>query len=137
MLTRQQHTLLMFIARFSRELGYAPTYAEAAREMKLASKSQVSRLIGVLVDKGYIRRIANRARAIEVIRLPDNVGSTSDRQTAVADAAPEMLVALRAMVTWAEVIEELYKEEWGGRDDDAPQIVRARALIARLDGLVS
>jgi hypothetical protein len=52
----------------------------------------------------------------------------------VVNADPALLEVLRDLVAWAEGIEEQYKEEWGSREDDAPQIVAARALIARLEG---
>lgn len=70
MLTRQQHKLLMFVHNFISTTGIAPSFDEMFKAMELKSKSSIHRLLDALVERGFIRRILHRARAIEVIKLP-------------------------------------------------------------------
>ena len=70
MLTKQQHKLLLFVHNFINTTGLAPSFEEMFKAMDLKSKSSIHRLLDALVERGFIRRIKNRARAIEVIRLP-------------------------------------------------------------------
>lgn len=71
MLTRKQHELLRFIHDRMRESGVPPSFDEMKDALDLRSKSGIHRLIMALEERGFIRRLPNRARAIEVIRLPD------------------------------------------------------------------
>ena len=71
MLTRKQHELLRFILDRVRATGVAPSFEEMKEALDLKSKSGIHRLILGLEERGFIRRLAHRARAIEVIRLPD------------------------------------------------------------------
>src|SRR5438105_13045288 len=73
MLTRKQHELLMFIHERVRETGVPPSFDEMKDALDLKSKSGIHRLITALEERGFIRRLPNRARAIEVIKLPDAV----------------------------------------------------------------
>ena len=73
MLTRKQHDLLMFIHERLKEEGVPPSFDEMKDALDLRSKSGIHRLITALEERGFIRRLANRARAIEVIKLPDSV----------------------------------------------------------------
>ncbi len=75
MLTRKQHELLMFIDRHLRETGFSPSFEEMKAALRLKSKSGIHRLITALEERGFLKRRAHRARALEVIRLPDNVAS--------------------------------------------------------------
>ncbi len=70
MLTQRQLQLLQFISDFSREHGVPPSFEEMRRALKLRSKSGIHRLISGLEERGYIRRLAYRARALEIVRLP-------------------------------------------------------------------
>jgi len=70
-LTRKQHELLRFILDRVRATGVAPSFEEMKDALDLKSKSGIHRLILGLEERGFIRRLAHRARAIEVIRLPD------------------------------------------------------------------
>ncbi|NWG46824.1 MAG: transcriptional repressor LexA [Alphaproteobacteria bacterium] len=79
MLTRKQFELLLFIDERIRESGIAPSFEEMKEALGLQSKSGIHRLITALVERGYIRRLQNRARALEVIRLPDSVRPQSRR----------------------------------------------------------
>ncbi len=72
MLTRKQHELLMFIHERIRETGVSPSFDEMKEALDLKSKSGIHRLITALEERGFIRRIAHRARALEIVRLPDS-----------------------------------------------------------------
>lgn len=71
MLTKKQHELLMFIHERIQETGVSPSFDEMKEALDLASKSGIHRLITALEERGFIRRLAHRARALEVTRLPD------------------------------------------------------------------
>jgi repressor LexA len=73
MLTRKQLELLRFIHERLTEAGVPPSFDEMKDALDLRSKSGIHRLISALEERGFIRRLPNRARAIEVIRLPDSV----------------------------------------------------------------
>ncbi|MEM6710960.1 MAG: transcriptional repressor LexA [Pseudomonadota bacterium] len=72
MLTPKQHELLMFIHERLRETGVPPSFDEMKDALDLKSKSGIHRLITALEERGFIRRLPNRARAMEVVRLPDS-----------------------------------------------------------------
>ncbi len=71
MLTKKQNELLIFIQQNIRETGIAPSYEEMKEALDLRSKSGIHRLINALEERGFIRRLAHRARAIEIIRFPN------------------------------------------------------------------
>lgn len=73
MLTRKQHELLMFIHERMKESGIPPSFDEMKDALDLKSKSGIHRLITALEERGFIRRLPNRARAMEVVRLPDSM----------------------------------------------------------------
>jgi repressor LexA len=73
MLTRKQFELLRFIHERLRESGVPPSFDEMKDALDLKSKSGIHRLIMALEERGFIRRLPNRARALEVIKLPDGV----------------------------------------------------------------
>ena len=73
MLTRKQFELLRFIHERLTETGVPPSFDEMKDALDLRSKSGIHRLITALEERGFIRRLANRARAIEVIKLPESV----------------------------------------------------------------
>ncbi len=73
MLTRKQHELLLFIHERLKESGIPPSFDEMKDALDLASKSGIHRLITALEERGFIRRLPNRARALEVVRLPDSL----------------------------------------------------------------
>ena len=73
MLTAKQHELLLFIQRKLEETGISPSFEEMKDALDLKSKSGVHRLISALEERGFLRRLPNRARALEVIRQPENV----------------------------------------------------------------
>lgn len=86
MLTTKQRELLMFIHERIKEGGVSPSFDEMKEALDLASKSGIHRLITALEERGFIRRLAHRARALEVIKLPDQATTSAPprgRQTFV------------------------------------------------------
>ena len=73
MLTRKQHELLCFINDRLSETGVSPSFEEMKEALDLKSKSGVHRLISALEERNFIRRLPNRARALEILRLPDAI----------------------------------------------------------------
>src|SRR5947209_19533699 len=73
MLTRKQLELLRFIQERLKEKSVPPSFDEMKDALDLRSKSGIHRLITALEERGFIRRLPNRARAIEVIKLPDSL----------------------------------------------------------------
>lgn len=73
MLTKKQHELLLFIHSRLKETGIPPSFDEMKDALDLASKSGIHRLITALEERGFIRRLPNRARALEVIKLPESM----------------------------------------------------------------
>lgn len=73
MLTRKQHELLMFIHERLKEAGVPPSFDEMKEALDLRSKSGIHRLITALEERGFIRRLPNRARALEVLKLPESM----------------------------------------------------------------
>ncbi|KKC27596.1 transcriptional repressor LexA [Sphingomonas sp. SRS2] len=71
MLTRKQHELLTFIHDRLAETGVSPSFEEMKEALDLKSKSGVHRLISALEERNFIRRLPNRARALEVLRMPE------------------------------------------------------------------
>lgn len=75
MLTRKQHELIRFIQERLEATGISPSFEEMKEALDLKSKSGVHRLISALEERGFIRRLPNRARALEVLKQPENVTS--------------------------------------------------------------
>ena len=73
MLTAKQHELLLYIQRKLEETGISPSFEEMKEALELKSKSGVHRLISALEERGFLRRLPNRARALEVLREPEDV----------------------------------------------------------------
>jgi repressor LexA len=73
MLTRKQHELIRFIQTRLEDTGVSPSFEEMKEALDLKSKSGVHRLISALEERGFIRRLPNRARALEVLRQPEDV----------------------------------------------------------------
>ena len=99
MLTRKQMDLLQFINKRMQSDGVPPSFDEMKEALELRSKSGIHRLITALEERGFIRRLAHRARAIEIVRLPDSIdiggfkprvieGSRSDPPDGAMDVAP-------------------------------------------------
>lgn len=78
MLTRKQHKLLLFIDSHLKQTGFSPSFDEMKEAMGLRSKSGIHRLISGLEERGFLRRHHHRARALEVIQLPEMAQATPE-----------------------------------------------------------
>ena len=94
MLTRKQHELITFIQNRLEASGISPSFEEMKEALDLKSKSGVHRLISALEERGFIRRLPNRARALEVIKTPE--GSVTKSASRAAANANDSLAPLRA-----------------------------------------
>jgi repressor LexA len=109
MLTRKQAELLRFIHERLKEAGVPPSFDEMKDALDLRSKSGIHRLITALEERGFIRRLPNRARAIEVIKLPESIAHG--------------IVAGRSRGFTPSVIEGNLGRVRGGADDDSGRLV--------------
>ena len=75
MLTKKQKNLLLFINKKIRSTGISPSYEEMKESLNLKSKSGIHRLISALEERGFIKRLAHKARALEVVKLPENASA--------------------------------------------------------------
>ena len=92
MLTRKQHELLCFIHDRLSDTGVSPSFEEMKEALDLKSKSGVHRLISALEERGFIRRLPNRARALEVVRMPERGGESRPvSSTNVVNLAPKAM----------------------------------------------
>ncbi|EIZ80287.1 repressor LexA [Novosphingobium sp. Rr 2-17] len=106
MLTRKQHELLRFIQARLEDSGISPSFEEMKEALDLKSKSGVHRLISALEERGFIRRLPNRARALEVLRQADDTLSKSAKSVSTAKpAAPAPRSAPRIPEAANDVIE--------------------------------
>ena len=99
MLTAKQHELLIFINQRLDESGISPSFEEMKEALDLKSKSGVHRLIGALEERGFIRRLANRARALEVMKMPEggNMGGNNVARFApVKESKPQIQIPVAA-----------------------------------------
>jgi repressor LexA len=87
MLTRKQHELLSYIDRHLKETGVSPSFEEMKEALSLRSKSGIHRLISALEERGFLRRHHHRARALEVVRLPENMSQIGIKARGAASAA--------------------------------------------------
>ena len=75
MLTKKQKNLLVFINKKIRSSGVSPSYEEMKNSLNLKSKSGIHRLISALEERGFIRRLPHKARALEVLKLPETASA--------------------------------------------------------------
>jgi repressor LexA len=92
MLTRKQHELLCFIHDRLAETGVSPSFEEMKDALDLKSKSGVHRLISALEERNFIRRLANRARALEVVRMPEITPAISRAAPSALPKAPPVIL---------------------------------------------
>jgi repressor LexA len=88
MLTAKQRELLLFIQDRLGETGISPSFDEMREALALKSKSGVHRLISALEERGFIRRLPNRARALEIVKLPESASPSSGNVVQLRPAAP-------------------------------------------------
>ena len=94
MLTRKQHELLLYIDSQLSKTGVSPSFEEMKEALDLKSKSGVHRLISALEERGFIRRLANRARALEVLKMPEMKSAAPAGAARLPQAANDSVVAL-------------------------------------------
>ena len=113
MLTAKQHELLLYIQRKLEETGISPSFEEMKDALDLKSKSGVHRLISALEERGFIRRLPNRARALEVLKLPESKAATVTpiRPVAAAPANDTMEIPLHGKIAAGTPIEALQGTE--------------------------
>ena len=92
MLTRKQHELLLYIDRHLSETGVSPSFEEMKEALDLKSKSGVHRLISALEERGFIRRLPNRARALEVLKVPETKAAAPAGAAAVGGTGAPLRV---------------------------------------------
>src|SRR5258706_3592707 len=109
MLTKKQHELLMFIHERIKESGVSPSFDEMKDALDLASKSGIHRLITGLEERGFLRRLPHRARALQVLKLPEAAALPAPNVTPLLDSRRSMGMA-------------------EGRDGFVPQIVRGERV---------
>lgn len=89
MLTKKQRDLLQFINDYTRKTGLSPSFEEMKAGLDLRSKSGIHRLINALVERGFLARLPNKARALEVVKLPESMTPAA----ANAASAPQQRIA--------------------------------------------
>ena len=89
MLTRKQHELLMFINERIKEGGISPSFDEMKEALDLRSKSGIHRLITALEERGFIRRLPHRARALEILKLPESASPSFGRNSGFSPSVIE------------------------------------------------
>jgi len=89
MLTRKQSELLTYIQARLAESGISPSFEEMKDALALKSKSGVHRLISALEERGFIRRLPNRARALEILRMPDAQAGTAPSKASSSAPRPD------------------------------------------------
>ncbi len=115
MLTAKQHELLMFIHGRLGRTGVSPSFDEMREALDLKSKSGVHRLISALEERKFIRRLPNRARALEIIKLPEanvtELAAAAVRQSAPAPANDTVEIPLHGKIAAGTPIEALQGTE--------------------------
>ncbi len=101
MLTRKQYQLLMYIQECLKENGVPPSFDEMKEALSLKSKSGIHRLITGLEERGFIRRLPHRARALEIMRLPENAPQTE--RPNIGRFAPRLVSDNSTALTGAKV----------------------------------
>ncbi len=137
MLTRKQYELLMFIHERVRESGIPPSFDEMKEALDLKSKSGIHRLITALEERGFLRRMEKRARALEVLKLPDNMAETlrpattrSQAQRSVRHGRAELRVDARSPARPGAAMAKAAKApsmcRWSAASPPAPRSRRCR-----------
>lgn len=96
MLTAKQHELIRFIQERLEETGISPSFEEMKDALDLKSKSGVHRLISALEERGFIRRLPNRARALEVLKQPEDAVPAAARSASPKDMADNVISLQKA-----------------------------------------
>jgi repressor LexA len=117
MLTAKQKELLLYIHERIKESGVSPSFDEMKEALDLASKSGIHRLITALEERGFLRRLPHRARALEVLKLPDSAapaappkGRSSFRPSVVSEGRPGVGIPILGQIAAGVPIEALQTE---------------------------
>jgi repressor LexA len=114
MLTAKQHELLLFINDRLNQSGISPSFDEMREALDLKSKSGVHRLISALEERGFIRRLPNRARALEILKLPESAipaAAAAPRPAVPAAANDTIEIPLHGRIAAGTPIEALQGTE--------------------------
>ena len=111
MLTRKQHELLLYIDERLAETGVSPSFEEMKDALDLKSKSGVHRLISALEERQFIRRLPNRARALEVIKMPEIAQAAQPLRTVPIAANDTLDIPLHGRIAAGTPIEALQGTE--------------------------
>ncbi|TAH32408.1 MAG: transcriptional repressor LexA [Alphaproteobacteria bacterium] len=139
MLTSKQHSLLVYIDDYIKENGVCPSFEEMMKAIKLRSKSGVHRLIMALEERGFLRRLPNRARALEVVKLPmaDQKEDKSKKKNVLAAYASLVQVPLLGKIAAGNPIEAI---ENANSNIDVPPSLLGRgqhyALMVEGDSMI-
>ena len=127
MLTAKQHELIRFIQQKLEDTGISPSFEEMKEALDLKSKSGVHRLISALEERGFIRRLPNRARALEVIKLPEDSVTGASRPAPAAPANDAVVSAHTAKVAAPDPANDIIEVPLHGR-------IAAGAPIEAIEG---
>jgi repressor LexA len=134
MLTKKQRELLILIHERMKEGDVAPSFDEMREELGLKSKSGIHRLITGLVERGYLERLPNRARALEVKRLPEGYGDKPSNIQSTAIAASNMeSVPLYGRISAGSPIEAI-RDENGSVDLPPMMLGNGEHYALEVDG---
>ncbi len=121
MLTRKQHDLLIYIHKSLKTEGISPSFDEMKDALGLRSKSGIHRLITALEERGFIRRLPHRARALEVLKLPDAMAPANGFQPSIVSSTPQERITGQPVAASAENITlPLYGRIAAGAPIEAP-----------------
>lgn len=127
MLTKKQYELPVFIHDRVQETGVPPSFEEMKEALDLKSKSGIHRLVTALEERGFIRRLANRARALEVVKLPESLANAKPTPRASSGAPHLSLVASDANADKAAKNREPEPERETRRSVEIPLVGRIAA----------
>ena len=130
MLTAKQHELIRFIQQRLEESGISPSFEEMKEALDLKSKSGVHRLISALEERGFIRRLPNRARALEVVKLPEDAVTGSGQPKPANDTGANMAATVTAKPVAPEPANDIIDVPLHGR-------IAAGAPIEAIEGQAS
>ena len=131
MLTKKQKNLLLFINKKLRSSGVSPSYEEMKQSLNLKSKSGIHRLISALEERGFIKRLAHKARALEVIKLPETASANDiynnfspsiikgGLDEVNINSNDNLICFLKIRPHWRTDIEGVITEEIGGSSREA------------------
>ncbi|WP_435201016.1 transcriptional repressor LexA [Qipengyuania sp. 902] len=130
MLTAKQHELIRFIQQRLEETGISPSFEEMKEALDLKSKSGVHRLISALEERGFIRRLPNRARALEVVKLPEDAVTGSGQAKPANDTGATTAATVTAKPVAPEPANDIIDVPLHGR-------IAAGAPIEAIEGQAS